>query len=133
MKNPTESAVREMICIACPIGCHLKVHQENEAVVVSGNKCQRGQIYATEEWFSPKRMVTTSCPIANADAATETQIGKGITRVPVRSSKPVPKELISQLLDTLHKLPIKPPLPGGSIVISNFANTGIDIITTHSI
>ena len=36
--------MRELICITCPKGCHLKVDEEND-YKVTGNGCPRGAIY----------------------------------------------------------------------------------------
>ena len=33
--------MKELICIVCPNGCHLKVDEEN-GYNVTGNKCERG-------------------------------------------------------------------------------------------
>ena len=52
---------REMICISCPIGCHLTAEWENEeTITISGNKCNRGEIYGREEILAPKRVVTAT-------------------------------------------------------------------------
>ena len=34
--------MRELICITCPKGCHLKVDEEND-YKVTGNGCPRGK------------------------------------------------------------------------------------------
>ena len=46
--------MKEMICIVCPRGCHLKVNDNNE---VSGNFCPRGAKYAIEEIFNTLNIV----------------------------------------------------------------------------
>ncbi len=118
------SRQKEMVCIACPIGCRLTVTKEDDDIHVSGNKCQRGQIYAREEWFSPKRMVTTTCLVTNSTV---------LPRVPVRSTEAIPVEYINKLLSQLHELEITAPLPAGSVIMENIEGTGIDIITSHTI
>lgn len=35
---------REMICIMCPMGCHLTVTQKGDDVNVTGNGCNRGVV-----------------------------------------------------------------------------------------
>ena len=41
---------KELICITCPMSCHLKAVLENDEVVsVSGNTCPRGEAYAKKE------------------------------------------------------------------------------------
>ena len=40
--------MKELICIVCPNGCHLKVDEEN-GYNVTGNKCERGAEYGKAE------------------------------------------------------------------------------------
>lgn len=44
--------MRELICITCPKGCHLKVDEEND-YKVTGNGCPRGAIYGKKECTHP--------------------------------------------------------------------------------
>ena len=39
----SESMLKEMVCITCPIGCHLTIRQDGEEIEVSGNTCPRGK------------------------------------------------------------------------------------------
>ena len=39
--------MKELICITCPRGCHLKVDEEN--MTVTGNSCNRGKEYGLNE------------------------------------------------------------------------------------
>ena len=50
--------MKEIICITCPKGCHLKVDEETFAV--SGNACPRGAVYGANELRSPVRVVTST-------------------------------------------------------------------------
>ena len=53
------AGAREMVCIACPIGCRLSVERaEGDAVSVAGNRCPKGEVYAREELLAPRRTVT---------------------------------------------------------------------------
>ncbi|GAB6088917.1 DUF1667 domain-containing protein [Spirochaeta dissipatitropha] len=128
----TQGESREMICIACPIGCRLKVSIEGEDIQVSGNKCRRGEIYAREECLAPKRMVTTTCRVHYQKNGKESSQGF-LQRVPVRSSEAVPVEHIPALLEKLHSMDVASPLPKGSIIIEDIAGTGIQIISSHSV
>ena len=40
--------MKELICIVCPKGCHLKVDEEN-GCAVTGNGCPRGAEYGKNE------------------------------------------------------------------------------------
>ena len=115
---------REFICIVCPIGCHLKVdfYEEGE-VIVTGNKCPRGETYAREEVLAPKRTVTATCRVA----------GGGHRRVPVKTDAPLPVELINDLLDELYRLTLTPPLQRGQTVVENFRDSGVNVLTTRTV
>ena len=55
---------KEMICIVCPVGCHISVN--TETYEVKGNACPRGAVYGKEELTAPKRVVTSTVKIKNA-------------------------------------------------------------------
>ena len=83
---------RELVCITCPMGCRLTVSgtvdaaAPGEALVVTGNRCPRGAVYAREELLNPHRTVTATC--AGVDAS-----GRRV-RIPVRTDAPYPRERI---------------------------------------
>jgi len=47
------------ICIMCPMGCPLDINKVDGKIVVTGNTCKRGEIYGTQEFTAPKRVVTS--------------------------------------------------------------------------
>ena len=51
--------MEKLICIACPIGCHLEIDVEDD-YKVTGNQCKRGPIYAKKELTNPTRIVTST-------------------------------------------------------------------------
>ena len=57
--------MKELICIVCPNGCHLKVDEEN-GYNVTGNKCERGAEYGKAELLHPVRVVTSTVRIEGA-------------------------------------------------------------------
>ena len=120
---------KEMICISCPIGCHLNVSfDENETlspdnIQVSNNKCPRGVIYGREEILAPKRVVTATCSVDS----------KLMDRIPVKSTGAIMKEDINGLLEELYKLRLKSPVKMGETIIRDYKKSGIDIVTTRSL
>lgn len=52
--------MKEMICILCPMGCHLSIDTKND-YKVTGNSCSKGIVYAKEELIAPKRVVNFYC------------------------------------------------------------------------
>lgn len=115
---------KEMICISCPIGCHMSAEFSNpEDIIVTGNKCKRGEMYAKEEVFSPKRVITAVVK-CNSEK---------IPYIPVKTNKSILKEHIKPLLRAIYDLEVKLPVKIGDKVIANFNNTGVDVVITRSI
>lgn len=112
--------MKELICITCPRGCHLKVDDE---LNVTGNFCPRGAIYAKAELTHPVRMVTSTVAIGSTSEC----------RLPVKTKEPVPKELIFPVMEEIRKTVINAPINIGDVVIENVCGTGIDVIATKEI
>lgn len=54
------------ICIMCPMGCPLDINKVDDKIVVTGNTCKRGEIYGTQEFTAPKRVVTSLVRLTSA-------------------------------------------------------------------
>ena len=118
------SGKRQMICLSCPIGCHLDVVAEDGGELkVSGNRCPKGLDYAREEYFSPKRVVTATCRSTSAR----------MHRVPVRTTRPLAVELIDDLLAEIYSLELRPPIKAGEPVVRNFRDTGVDVVLSTAL
>ena len=39
---------KQFVCISCPMGCPLRVWEENGEVKVEGNTCPRGKAYGIQ-------------------------------------------------------------------------------------
>ena len=109
----------EMICIACPVGCHLTVTDD---LNVSGHKCARGEEYGVKELTNPTRIVTSTVKIQGADK----------NRIPVRTESDIPKELIYKCMDVINKVVLQAPVAMGYVVIENLLDTGVNVITSRS-
>lgn len=124
---------QELICITCPIGCHLSVDRlEGGEVQVSGNRCPRGAAYAREEILSPKRVVTATCRIKRPDGAGPASL-TAPRRVPWRTTGPFPKERVLDLVALVSAMEIGLPVARGQVILSNALDTGVDVILTRSI
>ncbi len=112
---------KELICIACPIGCHLEIFPEDD-YRVEGNQCKRGIAYGKKELTNPTRMVTSTVLIRN-----------GIyPRVPVITKGEVPKGLVFDVMKEINKVVVESPIKRGEVVIKNVLNTGVDVVTSRS-
>jgi CxxC motif-containing protein len=115
---------KEITCIVCPIGCKILIDKKgNKVEITDGNKCKRGIDYAASEALDPRRVLTTSILVENGEWPL----------VSVKSSMPIPKDKIFDVLEEIKKVKIKAPVNLGNIIIKNVSNTGIDIISTKSI
>lgn len=114
---------KEMICIVCPMSCHLSVTQEKDKITVIGNTCPRGAKYGQDELLHPTRMVTTTVSIQHAT----------IARLPVITSQPVAKELIFKVMEEAGKVEVYAPVKKGDILVRNIADSGADLIASRSL
>ncbi len=121
-----ESTTREMICILCPLGCKMQVSEkpgQPEDLKVRGIQCKEGKKYAYEEYKNPTRILTSTVAIHNTT----------LPRLPVKTSKPLPKGLIYKAMDEINKVEITGPIKVGTVIIENLLGTDIDIVATRSL
>ncbi len=115
--------MKKLICITCPIGCHLTVEDENGDMKVTGATCPRGIDYAKQELTNPTRMITSTVRIKNAS----------YNQIPVKTSAPIPKGKIFDVMSELAKISVVSPVNMGDVLKENICDTGIDIIATRSL
>ncbi|MCR5213819.1 MAG: DUF1667 domain-containing protein [Eubacterium sp.] len=117
---------KELICICCPMGCHLQVQLQvkdgkNEVISVSGNTCKRGSDYAFSEMTAPSRMVTT------------TVVSEEGVSIPVKTAMPIPKEKIFECMKEAKSARVSLPIHVGDVIVKNIAGTDISLIATRSL
>jgi CxxC motif-containing protein len=114
----------EIQCVLCPVSCvaHVKVDKAG-IISITNLECHRGERYVTQELRAPLRDVFTTIPITGAT----------ISRLPVRTSHPVPKHEVMNCMRALAKLQIKAPVLIGTVVVHNLLNLGIDVIATRTL
>lgn len=109
---------KEMICIVCPVGCHIDV--DTDTLEVRGNACPRGEVYGREEITAPKRVITSTVKIKNA-------LDK---RCPIKTTAGIPKDMNFKLMEELKKVELTAPVKRGDIIIKNVFNTGVDVVVS---
>ena len=117
---------KTLTCIVCPIGCQLEVTLDDSGKVteVSGNTCKRGHDYAVTEFTDPRRTLTTTVRITGSDTD---------RFLPVRTSSPIPKPKLFEAMEAANKIEVKAPVKVGDTVISDFIESGINLIACKSI
>ena len=148
----------ELTCIVCPIGCSLLVEnfsikeepsagripetaaadEDEQAFKISGNRCPRGAVYAREEIYAPKRVVTATCGLdLNVQTShLQNSAWNSLTaprRVPVKTSTPCPKEKITELLGDIYRLKVSLPVKTGDKLIVDWQGRGIDVVAVRSL
>ena len=110
---------RELTCIVCPIGCQLSVTLENGTVTeVTGNTCPRGKQYAIDECTNPVRTITTTARTTNGGV------------IPVKTDKPIPKDLMFACMKEIDSSTVFLPAHIGDAVIENLLGTGANVVVT---
>lgn len=115
----------ELICIVCPLGCHLTIEKDESkenGFRVFGNKCPRGEVYANKELTAPTRMLPTTVKIKGAI----------LNRLPVKTEKPIPKTLVFDCMKVINTVEVTAPVKMGDIIIEDILGTGINIVATRS-
>ncbi len=112
-----------LICINCPRGCHLTVEKVNDEIKVTGNACPRGVTYATNELVNPLRTLTTTVAIDSENCV----------RLPVMSSKPLPKGKIMDVMKALKDTKVKAPVHMGDVILGNVLSLDADIVASKSV
>ena len=108
---------RQFICITCPVGCTIQATVEGkELISLEGQTCSRGVAFVREELTDPRRMLTTTVRVR----------GGTLPLVPVRSSGPLPKERIFDVVEKLRDVVLQAddgaeeqssPNPGRQILV----------------
>jgi CxxC motif-containing protein len=115
--------IKHLTCIACPNGCQLEVDEEGGRVIkVTGNKCEKGEVYAKQEIENPMRVLSS------------TVLAKGLNlkMVPVRTSKPIPKAKLFEAMTEIRKIKLNRPVRAGDIIVKNFLGLDADLIAARA-
>lgn len=113
---------KELVCIVCPIGCHLEVDGIEGDYKVSGANCKRGEAYAIKELTNPTRLLTSTVKIKGGD----------LPRLPVRTDKEIPKDKVFEYMEAINKVELEAPVKMGQVILQNIFNSDINIIASRS-
>ena len=110
----------KLICIQCPMGCHLEV---DERLKVTGNSCPRGEKYAMQEMSHPMRTLTTT-------VRTNSQIHR---QLPVITKNPIPKEKMMEVMKSLKDVEVQVPIHIFDVIVENVCGLGTDLIASRDL
>jgi CxxC motif-containing protein len=118
------STVKIIRCIVCPTGCEIKVLQnKDQQITFEGYTCKRGLEYAQQEYYEPKRILTTTVRVENGF----------LPLVPVRTDKPILKDKLSDAMKLIAEKKVKAPIKMGQILIKNVLNTDANVIASRDL
>ncbi len=117
---------KELTCVVFPVGCRITSEIDGSGTIssVSGNTCPRGMAYAESELKHPVRTLTTSVRISGAAHA---------VMLPVKTSRPIPKELLLPAMDVIHTVSVASPIHLGDVLIENFMEEGTNLVACKTI
>lgn len=102
---------KELVCIACPMGCRLVVTIGGAAqTTVTGNRCARGEAYGKEEVLAPRRILTAVVPTDSAR----------FPCAPVRTDRAIRREMVKTLLAELYGRKVALPVREGQALMEDF-------------
>jgi len=114
---------KDIICTICPIGCNISVEGEGEEITsIKGYSCNRGIEYGKNEFAHPVRILTTTVKVADSNML-----------LPVRSSKPIPKELIMECMEEIKKIEVSAKVKRYEVIIPNICGSAADIVATGNL
>ena len=117
----------ELTCVVCPAGCRMTAELDETGCVISvkGNTCPRGKTYAESEITHPVRTLTSTVTVVLADGKT--------AMLPVRTSKPIPKEALFEAMDKIREMTVSAPVRMGDVLVDNFMEDGTALIACKTV
>lgn len=111
-------------CTICPNGCEIEVnYTTREDALLTGHRCKRGITYAIDECFEPKRTFTSSIRISGTDRR----------MLPVRTTVPIPKDLIMQAAKAVRTMSLTVPVKCGEVLAENFLGTEAKLVSAMTL
>lgn len=115
---------KEIICTICPLGCHITVTGEGDVIEsIEGYTCKRGEKYGRQEFARPVRILTSTVKLT----------GGAQPLLPVRSDKPVSRELLFSCMDVLKEAKVSVPVKRYDVVVENICGSGVNIVASDTV
>lgn len=113
-----------VVCIMCPVGCEVEVKMDDgEITKIERYGCEDGKEYAEQEVSSSRRTVMSVVKCVDGDFPT----------VSVKTSEPIRKENIDDVMDSISDIEVKAPVSVGDIVIKNVCGLDVDVVATRNV
>lgn len=115
--------IKQVICKNCEMKCVLDIDKFEDTIEVYGYGCDKGKMYAEEEYDNNSEIFTTLVRIKGAKCNV----------VPVKSVLPIDKKMWVECSKALSRLYVGAPIKIGDVVCKNLLNTGVDIVCTKNV
>lgn len=112
-----------IVCITCPRSCVMHVERDGEEIVVTGNRCARGEAFARQELTDPQRTICSTVRTTFPE----------IPALPCRVSKEIPKKKIFDVMKEIDRYIVTERVARGDVLIPNVLGTGADVIATSDL
>ena len=125
----TASTTRHFHCTTCPSECALTIEtriDENEVehvLSVQGNRCARGRKFAEQEVIRPMRILATTIVVRGGDEKL----------LPVRTARPIPRDLHLSAMRDIRHASVTAPVHMGDVVMSDLLGTGVDLVASMNV
>lgn len=118
-------SVQRFTCIVCPLGCPLEVRLSPGRAdpQVTGNRCRRGLEYGRAEVTDPRRVLTTTVALTGAE----------LRRLPVKTARPIPRDLLRPAAQALWQVTVAAPVRAGEVVAADLLGTGVAVVATRDV
>ncbi len=114
----------KITCIICPIGCEVTINYEDEKIlIIEGHQCKKGLPYAEEELFDPKRTLTSTIIVKGGE----------LPLVSVRTTEPIPKDRMFDVMNCISQAEIDAPVKIGDVLVKNVLDLNVDIVATKKV
>ena len=123
MSESSVSVVKVIRCIVCPTGCQIQAISKGSEIEFEGYACERGLEYAKQEFYEPKRILTTTIRVEDGF----------LPLIPVRTDKPILKDRLREALNEIAKTVVKAPVKMGDILIENILELDSNLIASRDL
>lgn len=123
------STTRHFHCTTCPSECALTIEtriDENgleHVLSVQGNRCARGRKFAEQEIIRPMRILATTIVVRGGDEKL----------LPVRTARPIPRDLHLSAMRDIRHTSVTAPVHMGDVVMSDLLGTGVDLVASMNV
>lgn len=120
---------RHFHCTTCPSECALTIEtriDENgveHVLSVQGNRCARGRKFAEQEIIRPMRILATTIVVRGGDEKL----------LPVRTARPIPRDLHLSAMRDIRHTSVTAPVHMGDVVMSDLLVTGVDLVASMNV